>query len=187
MNRPKPLYVRVMGDSWTHMAEPLRCMHATDSITRAYGHLHIGHGRHHIARLLARILGLPRPHAAAETRLTITARAGREHWERTFNGRRVETWQYESAACDLAERFGVLEFRYRLDPSGGGLVYVQREAAVLCWRFRMRIPTAWAPRVNAREDPAGPKRVQIDVRVVLPGVGPLISYAGLIEIEDTQP
>jgi hypothetical protein len=175
-----------MGDSWTQMAEPVRSVHATDSIVRAHGHLRLEHGRHLLARFLARMLRLPRPGAAAETRLIVTARADGEHWQRTFNGRRLETRQYESSESELAERFGVLEFRFRLDVSDGSLLYVQREAAFVFGPVRLRIPASWAPRVEAREDAAGPKRVKVHVRVAIPGVGPLIAYDGIIDVEDTR-
>ena len=182
-----PLYVRVIGDSWTQLAEPIRRAHASHSIVRASGRLRVEHGRHFLARMLARILRLPRPTAAAETELMVTAGPDGEHWQRTFDGRRWRTRQYESNAFELAERFGVLEFRFRLDASGGNLLYVQREAAVLFGSIRLRMPDRWAPRVEAREDPAGPMRIRVAVRVVLPGVGQLIAYDGFVDIEDPGP
>jgi hypothetical protein len=193
MNRPAvmtlsaPLYVRVVGDSWTQLAEPIRCAHASRSIIRASGRLRVEHGRHFLARILARMLRLPRPTAAAETQLVITARPDGEQWQRTFDGQRFETRQYESNAFELAERFGVLEFRFRLDASGGDLRYLQREAAFVFGPVRLRIPAPWAPRVEAREGPAGQRRITVAVRVLLPGVGQLIAYDGIVDVEDTRP
>lgn len=181
-----PLYARVMGDSWSQIAEPVRGVHATHSITRAHGCVRIEHGRHHLARVLARMLRLPRPSAAAETELIVTARDGGEEWQRTFNGRRLETRQYEWNESELAERYGILEFRFRLDASGGGLLYVQREAALLFGVGRLRIPGLWAPHVQAREDSAGPRRVKVEVSVVLPGIGLLIAYDGIIDVEEAD-
>jgi hypothetical protein len=167
------------------MGKPVRCLHATRAILRAHGYLRIEHGRRSLARFLARMLRMPAPSAAAETRLIVTARAGGEHWERTFNGQRLETWQYESRESELAERFGILELRFRLDVSEGRLLYVQRRAAVVFGSVRVPIPGPLAPRVEAREDPAGPTCVSIEVRVVLPGVGLLITYHGMIDVEET--
>jgi hypothetical protein len=182
-----PLYVRVIGDAWAQVAEPIRRVHASHSIIRASGRLRVEDGRHFLARMLARMLRLPRPTAAAETHLTVTAGPEGEHWQRTFNGRRLKTRQYESNTFELAEQFGVLEFRFRLDASGGNLLYVQQEAAVLFGPVRLRIPAAWAPRVEAREDPAGPTRIKVAVRVALPGIGQLIAYDGFVDIEDLRP
>ena len=182
-----PLYVRVIGDAWTQIAEPIRRVHTSHSIIRASGRLRVEDGRPFLARMLARMLRLPRPTAAAETQLMVTVGPECEHWRRTFNGRHLKTRQYESNTSELAEQFGVLEFRFRLDASGGNLLYVQQEAAVLVGPVRLRIPAAWAPRVEAREDPAGPTRIKVAVRVVLPGIGQLIAYDGFVDIEDLRP
>ena len=186
MNRPAPLYMRVTGDSWARLADPIRCLHGTTSITHAHGRLRIEHGRHPVARLLARALRLPRPHTSAVARLTISAGSKGEVWERAFGDTRLRTVQRGSAG-ELIERFGVVEFRFRLDTSQGGLLYMQHQAAFVCWRVRLPIPAACAPRVEAREDPAGAQRIQLDVRVMLPVIGSLISYAGVIEVKETQP
>ena len=183
------MYARILGDSWCQVAEPVRRLHDTRSMTRVHGHVRIEHGRRAVARLLARMCRLPPPHAAAATWLTITTRGDREHWARTFDGHRLDTLQSESASNgrELVERFGPLEFRFRLEPIAEGLVYRQRQAAIVCGRLRMRLPTACAPRVEAREDAVGPEHIQIAVRIVFPVVGLLISYGGIVAIESTQP
>ncbi len=179
-----PLYARVMGEAWTRVAEPIRLAHIADPIVRARGHFRIEHGSHPCARFCARVLRLPDPGAAAETRLVVTASSGGEQWLRTFAGRHLETRQYLSGMSELAERFGLLELRFRLDAVDGSLVYEQLSAALVFGPLRVRIPVWWAPRVEAREDPAGPKRTVVTVRVILPFIGPLISYGGTIELED---
>lgn len=179
-----PLYMRIMGDCWSQVAEPVRSVHSTQAITRAQGRLRIRHGRHYLARALARLLRLPRPNAAADTQLAVAARSDGERWQRTFNGRGFTTQQYESNTFELAERYGALEFRFRLEASGGSLVYIQREAALMAGGVRVRLPGLFAPQVAAREDPAGLNRVNVDVRVTLPWIGLLIAYDGLITVEE---
>ena len=181
-----PLYMRIMGDCWSQVAEPVRSVHSTHAIMRAHGRLRIRHGGHALARILARVLRLPRPDAAAETQLTVTARPGGERWQRTFNGRGFTTQQYESNASGLAERYGVLEFRFRLEASEGSLLYVQREAALIAGTVRVRLPGLLAPHVAAREDPVGLNRVNVDVRVTLPWIGLLMAYDGPIEVEEAR-
>ncbi|HEX9365894.1 MAG TPA: DUF4166 domain-containing protein [Vicinamibacterales bacterium] len=176
------LYAGVMGSAWLELAEPIRVAHASTTV-RARGRLRIGHGRGPAARWLARLLGLPRANDAAETRLVITPDAGGELWRRTFDERRLDTRQYRAGDGELAERFGVLELRFRLDASQGSLVFRQTEAAFLCGTVRLRIPAVLAPRVDAREDPAGARQVSIRVRVVLPAVGPVLTYDGTIDID----
>src|SRR5260221_7796002 len=165
------LYAGVMGSAWLELAEPIRVAHASTTV-RARGRLRIGHGRGPAARWLARLLGFPRANDGAETRLVITPDAGGELWRRTFDERRLDTRQYRAGDGELAERFGVLELRFRLDASQGSLVFRQTEAAFLCGTVRLRIPAVLAPRVDAREDPAGARQASIPVRVVLPEGGP---------------
>ena len=185
-NMSVPLYMRLLGDSWTQMAEPLRRAHATHGVVRAHGTLRVEHGRYPVARGLARLLGLPRPSPAADTRLTVTAQDGAERWARVINGTELDSRQYATPNFNLAERFGALEFQFQLVPHDGNLIYMQRQAAVVLGPVRVRIPAWCAPRVEAREEPAGPAGVRVEVGVSLPGIGPLIAYAGIIELEEAR-
>jgi hypothetical protein len=179
-----PLYVRILGDAWSQIAEPIRRVHSSGSTLRASGCLRVEHGSNGLSRALARLLRLPRPAPAAETRLTVTSGPDGEQWRREFDGRRFETRQSEAGALLLAERFGVLEFRFRLDTSCGDLRYVQREVAIIFGPVRWRLPAVCSPRVEARESPATPTSIRIAVRAGLPGVGLLIAYDGVVHIED---
>jgi hypothetical protein len=182
---PRALYARLLGSSWPQVAEPIRVAHASGSTVRAHGRLRIAHGRSHVARVLAWLLRLPRTSDAAETRLVVTSHADGERWLRTFDDRRLDTRQYQAGDAALAERIGILELRFRLEVSEGSLLYRQIEAALLCGPIRLRLPAAWAPSVEAREDPAGARRVCVHVRVMVPVLGPVLTYDGTIDIEDT--
>jgi Domain of unknown function (DUF4166) len=132
------------------------------------------------------VLRLPRASHAAETRLVVTPDASGERWRRTFDGRCLDTWQYQAGEGELAERFGLLEFRFRLEASEGSVVFHQVEAALLCGPVRLRLPAMCAPVVDAREDPAGADRISLHVRVGLPALGPVLTYDGIVEIEETR-
>jgi hypothetical protein len=136
--------------------------------------------------VLAAWLRLPRPGRATETRLAIATRGDRQHWRRSFDDRHLDTWQYRTGDGELGERMGVLEFRFRLDASGGSLVFRQLQTAFVLGSMRLRLPAAWAPRIEAREDPAGANQIAVCVRVELPGVGPLLTYDGIIGLEANQ-
>ena len=183
---PGLLYARLLGASWQQLAEPVRLIHTTESTVRARGCLRIAHGRSHAARVLARVLRLPRASDAAETRLIVTSSADGERWHRSFDDRRLDTRQYQAGERELAERIGVLEFRFRLEASEGSLLFRQLGVAFVFGSVRLRVPAAWAPRVEAREDPAGAHRIHIHVRVTLPAVGPVLTYDGTIDIEETR-
>jgi hypothetical protein len=178
-----PLYQRLMGDAWTLIAPPIRAMHTTDGSFHVRGRFDIEHGEHAVARLIARILDLPRQGASVDTRLAVTAGAAGEQWLRTFDGRRLETRQFTPDGCELVERFRVLEVRFLLQSSGESLDYVQRSSAIAIGHVRVPLPKVCAPHVDAREDPAGPGAIRVHVRVTLPAIGTLIVYQGLIELE----
>lgn len=178
------LYAGLLGSAWMELAEPVRAVHGGGAAVRARGRLRIAHGRNHAARWLARLLRLPRVNEAADTRLVIAAGAGGETWHRTFDDRQLDTRQYPTRGGELGERFGPLEFRFRLSASQGSLIFQQTRVALVCGPIRLRIPSAWGPRIDAREDPAGARRIGVHVRVALPAVGPLVSYDGTIDIED---
>jgi hypothetical protein len=171
-----------MGDRWLEVAEPVRSLHSGRPVTRARGSLRVERGRHLLARVLARLLRLPRCSASADTQLIISILDGGECWQRCFDGRRFHTWQCEADACELKERYGLLEFRFGLRASGGCLFYIQREAALQFGTRRVVWPSHLAPRVEAREDPVAPERVNVMVRVMLPGIGLLIGYDGTIDV-----
>ena len=179
---PPGLYPRLLGSSWLQLAEPVRRAHAAKSTLR--GQFRIALGRSRVARILAAVLRLPRPNRAAQTRLVIAARGDRQRWRRTFAERHLDTWQYQIGDGELAERIGVLEFRFRLVASDGSLVFRQRSAFVVLGSAHLRLPAAWAPRIEAREDPAGAHQVRVHVHVMLPAVGPLLTYEGTLDLQD---
>lgn len=180
----RTLYAELLGLAWLELAEPVRAAHASGPMTRAGGRLRIAHGRTRAARWLARLLRLPRASDAAGTRLVVTRSAAGEQWRRTFDGRPLDTWQYRAAGGALAERFGLLEFRFHLAASQGSLVLRLTDTALRWGAVRLRIPAACAPHIDAREDPAGARRIHVHVRVTLPLVGPVLTYDGTIDIEE---
>src|SRR5688500_9627883 len=84
-----PLYFRLMGASAAELAAPVLRLHGAQDVTQAHGRLRIEHGRHVLARLMAALLRLPKPSAAAATQLVVITRADGEHRVRSFNGRRL--------------------------------------------------------------------------------------------------
>ena len=100
-----------------------------------------------------------------------------EQWRRTFDDRRLDTRQYVAGNGDLAERFGLLEFRFRLAASDGSLIYPsgRRGADVRpgpgadtvglgADRRRARRPGRGAPHPGARARRASRGRPGADLR-----------------------
>jgi Domain of unknown function (DUF4166) len=153
---------------------------------RGHGVLKVGHGDRRAARVFAGLLRLPPAGDAVDTTLVVTPTPGGEHWLRTFGTRVLSTRQYPLEGGDIAERFGPLELRFRRELSGGGTVYRQIGTALVLGPARIPLPGWCAPRVTAREDPAGDRRIRIDVRVEMPVVGPILTYAGTIDMDEVS-
>lgn len=179
------LYPRVLGSSWQQLAEPVRVAHTTSPSVHARARLRIEHGRGPLARLLARLLRLPRASDSSNVELVVTAEGDGERWRRTFEDRRFDTRQYQAGECVVAERIGIIEFEFQLDVAGGGLVFRQRRASFVFGSIRLPLPAVSAPRVDAREDAVGDRRLRIYVRVTVPMLGPVLTYEGTVDYEES--
>src|SRR5689334_16539314 len=107
------LYRRLLGDAWPSAPESIRAMHVDISPVRATGAFRILHGANPVARLVARLLGMPAAGEVVPTRLVVFRDGSGERWMRRFGRQMLITTQDETATALLRERFGVLEFRFR--------------------------------------------------------------------------
>jgi len=184
-----PVYARVIGHAWPDLAEPIRRFHNPNPEVRAWGRLRFSCGQRWLARMIARLIGFPRPGLAVDTRLAVSRQqpplgSAAEHWHRTFAGHTVATMMYQTAAGVLAERYALLEFQFTLSATDGSLIYSHRQTALMIGSRRWRLPDACAPYIEAREDPMDHHRININVRMTLPWLGPMVTYDGTITIED---
>lgn len=176
------LYGRLVGEAWGELDEPVRRLHARSLSSGTFA---VRRGRGRAARLLARLLGLPRDGAAVPLLLTVTPREGGERWHRNFAGRSFITEQREHAGSLLAERTGPFELLFALTVEGGALAYRSVGAALRAGRLRVNLPRGLAPRVEALERADG-RGVRVSVRVTAPLVGPLIEYEGHVMTEGDE-
>jgi hypothetical protein len=180
-----PLYERLLGSAWLHVSEPVRKIHSGCGDVRARGAFCIRHGSNRLSRIIAWFLRLPIPADAAPVHLQTVQLHEGERWTRTIGMRRMVTVQQEATGRMLAERYGLLEFQFQLEPAGGALRYIQRRVAIRLWRLRLAIPGWLAPQVSAEEraaDAAG--RTHVSVKICVSLVGLLISYEGELELEE---
>jgi hypothetical protein len=180
------LYPQLLGSAWNDLHEAVRRLHAEAAPVQAAGSFRIRRGKGPVARWLLTLLGLPPAGEAVPIRLTISLYGNGEKWLRTFGDRPLVTTQRPGGRSLLAERFGTLELRFRLQVQGGALVYQQTGAALRLARISIPLPGWLTPKVAAREEPGGgPNQTRVCVRVVFPWVGLLISYEGIMTREET--
>jgi Domain of unknown function (DUF4166) len=180
--RPAPLYEKLLGANLAQLAAPIRRLHSADPQVFAHGRLRVARAAAVRARLIAWALRLPPANDAASATLAIVANADGERWLRRFERRRLDTRQFVDGAV-LVERFGLLELRFAVEPCAGGLAFRQLGASLRAGSFRLPLPRACAPVVDARERPAGDECVAVDVRVTMPWAGMVLSYRGEMRIE----
>jgi hypothetical protein len=118
-------------------------------------------------------------------RLAVWHRGTMEQWHRVFSGRSLVTHQSEAPGNLLAERLGVLEFRFRLLAQDGVLLFRQEALALRLGALRVPLPGWISPVVAAREGPAvgagsEEARTSVDVRVTLPTGALLFAYRGTV-------
>ena len=154
------------------------------ALLRGFGVVRVTHGANLAARAVAHLFRLPAAGDAVETRLIVTPAGEGEQWVRTFGARALNTRQYPAADGAVAERFGPLEFRFRREAVPEGTLYRHVGTAFIAGPLRLPLPRWCAPRIVAREDSAGDHRVRIDVRIELPAIGPILSYAGTIAMDE---
>jgi hypothetical protein len=174
------LYERLVGDGWKVLDEPVRRLHLR---ARAAGVFAVRRGEGRVARVVARLMGLPRGGEAVPLLLSVEPHDGGERWRRTFDGREFVTHQSEHAGALLCERTGPFELLFRLHVEGGALAYRQEGAALCAGGLKVSLPRLLAPRVEARER-AAEGGVSVSVCVTAPLVGLLIRYEGLVRTEE---
>jgi hypothetical protein len=147
--------------------------------------MRVVHGTGVLSRVVGRVLRLPRPSADADLQLTIASANGVERWTRTFDGLDIITEQRETAPGVIAERFGPLEFDFRVEAENGAERYRQAAARLLLFGgVRVTLPRGFAPRIEGLERTNGPGSYSVQVRVTWPPAGLILEYDGDIQLED---
>ena len=170
------LYPRLVGAEWTTLPQVVRDVHQGDGVTRAAGRFTVRPGSTALARVLARLGGLPEPGEVA-LEVEVTPDADGETWHRRFGEGRLVTRQWEENGR-LVEEVGRVQVVFTLAAVDGGLQFRQVGAQVACGRWRVPLPPWLAPLVRARawEDDG----LRVKVEVTAPVAGLLCAYEGVL-------
>lgn len=181
------LYERLLGEAWGELDEPVRRLHTRGSGPCGEGAFKV-RGGNFIARVLARLAGLPSSGEGVRVCLSVTILEGvGERWHRTFEARAIDTMQREGTGGLLAERAGPLELLFQLSEERGSLVYKQTGAAFRIGSLRVPLPRLFAPRVEARERGADDgQSVEVRVSSSAPFLGRVLSYEGRLNVTDGE-
>ena len=171
------LYPRLVGPAWHELPEALRRMHGGAGAHGA-GFFEVRWSSNPLARLVARLGGLPRPGERVRVELRVEADARGETWRRSFDGRPLVTRQWAQDGL-LVERVPGLELYFALEVRAGTLLFIQRRAVLRLGPLRLPLPSSLAPSVAARVsgEPAG---MRVEVELHAPLFGRLCRYGGLL-------
>jgi Domain of unknown function (DUF4166) len=142
-----------------------------------HGRAQVTAARGWLARLCARVAGLPLVDGDVPVTVTITAAgADAEQWTRAFGSARFRS-TLRVVGDVLHEQMGPVRLRFRLEGNAQGISWHPVALDVL----RVPMPRAWLCGVTAQES-AGGARYHFDVAARLPVAGHLVRYVGWLDV-----
>jgi hypothetical protein len=133
------------------------------------------------ARLLAAILGMPKPADEVPVSLKIERTADGERWVRSFSDQPLATVQWRRGDF-LVEAIGPTQCWFRLYVADGALVFDHVRSAIGMRSFALPLPRWLAPRIEGRAEPRS-DGVHVRVHIYAPFFGLLVAYEGTVTLE----
>jgi hypothetical protein len=179
------LYPRLLGAAWLGLDPVVQRVHTDPTVTYAEGIVQVSRAPGRFMGYILDAAQVPRSASASPVRLAVQHHGLVERWHRAFGGRSLVTRQSEAPGDLLAERIGILEFRFRLAVKHGELLFRQESFAICLGRLRIPVPDWLSIKIAAREGVAsGADRVgawtSVDVRVTAPTGSLLFAYRGMV-------
>jgi hypothetical protein len=180
MEKPAPdLYPSLLGPSWAALALPVQRLHANSQSARGVFRVRRGQGL--VARLIATLLGMPKPADAVAVSLKVERTAHGERWIRRFGDQPLMTVQWRRGEF-LVEAIGPTQCWFRLSVADGSLVFEHARSAFGHRRFALPLPRWLAPRIEGRAEPRS-DAVHVRVHIYAPFFGLLVAYEGSVTLE----
>ncbi len=174
--RQPTLFQQVLGSAFFWLAPCVRHLHSERGHVKYRGMTHIERGSNLLARLCARVTGLPPAGAAVPTVVVFEAGSRGETWRRSFDGKpMVSNLTYRDGL--LHERLGAVQFRFWLHANDGALWW-QVAGVRVFGLFPLPVRLFEGVRCREREH-AG--RYEFLVEAGLPLIGRIVRYEGWLE------
>ena len=169
------LYRRVLKQKTGVLPAAVQRLHEPQGTRVFEGRADVEAGRNPIARLLARLLSLPRPGSGLPLTVTFIPNGTGEHWVRRFGDRTFPSYQWQTRAT-IRERVGpvVLEF------APVALADGMRLDAVSARAFGVPLPRYLAPQILTFESETPEGRYRFSAEARLPFIGRLVRYTGTL-------
>ncbi len=168
----RSLYATLLGTSFESLSPVLQRIHDDRASKRYVGRCAVERGHSPLARVLARIVGLPHSHPDTPVEVTIECNGTHETWTRRFGGHEMRSVLRVGDRA-LEERLGAVTLKFELVASPEGISWLMQEARFLF----LPLPRSWFSPCAARESIDG-ERYCFDVHAEMRGVGLLVRYRG---------
>jgi hypothetical protein len=170
-----------LGASLSAAPAAVRATHRAGPVTRLRGDASVEGAATPVARLIARLFGLPPSSRSVSVRVTKRLLGGGiEEWERDFAGQRMTSRLRALGPGRVRESFGPFHFDLALTADAEGVTL-----RAVAWRLGpLAMPSWLAPRSIATEKQDANGRFCFDVPIELPLIGRLTHYSGHLVIEE---
>lgn len=173
-----PLYAGLLDTAFLALPEAIRAMHNIRTPAVAEGIASVERGKGLLARVVAAVVGFPKPGKDIPVRVEFTAQSEVETWTRTFAGKTFTSRQFAGSGRSeglLCEQFGPLTFAMALVAHDGRLLLVLRR-----WSFLgLPLPMWLCPRSDSYEHAADGK-FHFHVDISHPLIGLIVRYEGAL-------
>ena len=170
------IYQQALGAAYEKLDKPLQEFHRKSGSFAMEGKADISNGYGLMAKIVRSVFGFPSARTECPLTVTIGITDKGEHWERRFNGKRMYSFQQPGRGRDaglIVERFGAISVGLAVAENRGRLELVPRN-----WRFLgVPMPNFLLPSGRIFEHGAN-DRLNFNVEIRLPIVGPVVSYKG---------
>jgi len=174
----RSLYARILGSTFRELDGRLKGLLGSPAASGAFL---VRRGRGAMARLMGWMLGLPRAGSGIPVRLVVESAANGEIWRREIGAATFVTEQTATREGLLAERFGWIEFRLKVEADGTSVRFRQVGAALALGSLRVPLPRWLSPCVEAlMRVEANDASPHVSVVLLAPAAGLLMAYEGSI-------
>jgi len=169
------LFERTLGAGWNELPDVLKRGHELERGLHGEGAFDVTLGASWLARLAARVMGMPRAGREVRTTLDVTPDGDELVWHRDFGGTSFDTCMYAIDGGRIAERRGLVELCLRVTAEGGAVVYRCEGARLRLGALRLPMPLA--PRVEGRVWADG-DAMRTRIAITAPLIGAIVTYEG---------
>ena len=164
---------QALGAAFFRLPDSLRLLHSNRGRTRWVGRASVERGRNPLARLCARIAGLPPAGQDVATVVEFDCGPARETWRREFGAARMTSVLGLRDGL-LRERLGPVSFRFALHANDGAIWWTVAGARLF---GLLPLPASMFDGVRCREYEQD-ERYHFEVDAALPVAGRIVRYAG---------